>query len=70
MTETNLSERMRRLAETRKDLPENWLKLADDFDTATAGYFTDPPTVDVKRFMGCFARARRAWCDVTGEPLV
>lgn len=68
--ETELSARMRRLAKERNDLPDNWLDLADAFDEATAGFFGTPRTVDVAVFMGCFARARRAWCSVTGEPLV
>lgn len=70
MTETNLSQRMRALAEVRKDLPENWIEQADAFDKATAGFFGEPKTVDVKTFLGVFARTRKLWCSVTGEPLV
>jgi hypothetical protein len=69
-TETNLSQRMRALAKTRSDLPADWLEKADAFDKATAGFYADPQTVDVKQFVGCFARARRMWCEATGEPLV
>lgn len=36
---------------------------------ATAGYFAEPQTVDVRRFMGAYARARRIWCECTGGPL-
>lgn len=68
--QTNLSERMRNLANTRTDLPDGWLAAADAFDEATKGFFGTPQTVSVMKFMGCFARARRMWCDVTGEPLV
>lgn len=67
---TSLSERMRLLAKERTDLPENWLATAAAFDAATIGFYAEPQTVDVRKFMGCFARARRMWCDVTGEPLV
>lgn len=70
-TQTNLSERMRDLHATRRDdLPENWLELADKFDAATEGFLAVEQTVTVAQFMGHFARARKAWCQVTGEPLV
>ena len=54
-------------------------ELADDhplrmlgkaFDTAAEGFYNSPQTVDVKTFMGHWARARRAWSDYSGEPLV
>lgn len=67
---TNLAERMRLLAQTRDDLPEGWDAVADAFDEATIGFHATPPTVSVKKFLGCFARARRMWCDATGESLV
>lgn len=67
---TNLAERMRSLAKERDDLPENWVDLADEFDEATVGFYADPPTKTVQQFLGCFARARKVWCEVTGEPLV
>ena len=70
--ETNLSERMRRLHEAgTHDLPDNWLELADKFDECVKGFYHDnPQTINVAQFMGRFARARKAWCEVTGEPLV
>jgi len=68
--ETELSRRMRLLAKLRDDLPENWGDLADRFDVATAGFNSDPQTVTAAQFLGCFARARKAWCDATGESLV
>lgn len=67
---TNLSERMRALAAQRDDLPEGWSEAADGFDAATAGFYSDPQTVNVKQFMGAFAKARRMWCEATGESLV
>ena len=70
MTETALSKRMRAYALTHAPLPEGWLEAADAFDEATAGFYASPQTVSVKKFMGAFARARRMWCDQTGEPLV
>lgn len=67
--ETNLSERMRVLARERKDLPDKWLEQADKFDAATAGFYTEPQTVNVMKFMGTYARTRRMWCEATGESL-
>ena len=68
---TNLSDRMRALyaAETHS-LPDNWMELAEKFDEAAAGFYAEPQTVTVQAFMGAFARARRAWCNATGESLV
>lgn len=40
------------------------------FSEAAAGFYGDPQTVDVKTFIGHWARARRAWCDYTGDPLI
>ena len=69
---TELGKRMRRFAEDNpyRQLPEDWHKTAEAFDNAAAGFFADPQTVSVGKFVGCFARARRMWCDVTGESLV
>lgn len=44
--------------------------LAAEFDAAAKEYFSDPQICTVQKFMGCWARARRAWCDVSGEDLV
>lgn len=40
------------------------------FDQAAAGFYGEPQTCDVKAFFGHWARARRAWSDYTGEPLI
>ena len=69
MVETSLANRMRALAEKRDDLPEGFLAAADKFDAATAGFYASPPTVGVAKFVGSFARARRLWCEATGEEL-
>lgn len=69
--ETNLSARMRaayRDERNRDRLPENWLELADKFDSAAADY--QYGTMKVQQFLGHFARARKAWCKFSGEPLV
>lgn len=69
---TELGRRMRRFAEEHphQKLPEDWFTAADAFDRAAAGYFANPQTVTVGKFVGCFARARRMWCEATGERLV
>lgn len=69
-TRTALSERMHALADTGHARAVELREKADAFDVATAGLFTVPPTCSVPKMVGCFARARRLWCDITGEPLV
>ncbi len=44
--------------------------LADALDAAVVGFYGTPQTVPVSRFVGDWARARKAWCTYTGEPLV
>ncbi len=68
--EAELSDRMRAFAEGN-DVPEGWREAADALDAAAQGFFfADPPTVDVRGFMGTWARARRMWCERTGESLL
>lgn len=67
---TELGNKMRRLADEGHERAEELRAKATEFDEKTAGYYGDPQTVSVKSFMGAFARARRLWCDCTGEPLV
>lgn len=43
---------------------------ADALQAATEGFYAEDQTVDARKFLGCWARARRKWCDFTGEPLV
>jgi hypothetical protein len=66
----SLVERMREFAKTHTDLPADWLEKADDFEAATTGFYSDSQTVDAKSFLGAWARARRLWCDTTGDPLI
>ena len=44
--------------------------LAAELDEATRRFFSVPQTCDVRRFVSCWARARRAWCEYTGESLL
>lgn len=67
---TDLSKRMRALAAAGHARADELREKADAFDAATDGYFATPQTVSVARFMGAYARARKFWCEITGEPLV
>ncbi len=49
---------------------ERLIELASDLDAKTAGFYGKPQTVNVAAFMGAWARARRLWRDVTGEPIL
>ena len=71
MTDTSLSEKM--LARANIDgLPADheMRTRATEFNEATKGFYCEPQICDVKKFMGCWSRARRTWCDYTGESLV
>lgn len=67
MTATPFGDQMRALA---VDHPrhDELIQRADEFEAAVAGFYATPQTVDAKRFLGCWARARRIYCDITGEP--
>ena len=67
---TELGQRMRALAATGHERAAELIEKAEAFDAACAGFYGEPQTCDVRKFLGCFARARRLWCDVTGEALV
>lgn len=67
---TALSIRMHKLADEGHERAAELREKADAFDSATWGFYAEPQTVPVNKFMGAFARARRLWCDITGEPLV
>lgn len=65
-----LWEKMRALAAGDHPRAAELLDKAQAFEAATHGYFNEEPTHTAKQFLGAFARARRLWCDITGEPLV
>lgn len=71
MTNTDLANKMLKLAEIDKLPDSHPIRVrAIELDEATTGFCSDPQTCDVRRFMGCWARARRAWSDYTGEPII
>lgn len=66
---TDLTDKMVALSKThaRKD---ELLEKAEQFDVAAKGFYAEPQTVSVKSFMGAWARARRLYCECSGESLV
>lgn len=61
---------MRALADKGHERADELGTLADDLEAKAAGFYGNPQTVGVKSFVGAWARARRVWSEVTGEPLV
>ena len=44
-------------------------RLADAAERAAEGFYAAKQSVPVASFVGAWARARKAWCAYTGEPL-
>ena len=68
---TELGDRMRALADTGHANADELRAKADEFDTKTAAHYEGPGgEATAKSLLGAWARARRLWCESTGEPLV
>lgn len=66
---TDLSIQMRQKADDDNLDHDHPLRvLADEFDEAASRFAAEQCTV--RQFMGAWARARTAWCEYTGVPLV
>lgn len=63
-TGPSLTDKMRSLADQGHERAADLRRLADEMD-AVSDYSKGP-----KALLGAWARARRLWCDCTGEPLV
>jgi hypothetical protein len=64
MAETELGNRMIEVAERDRLPVDHPLRLlAKEFNEAVE-------SGDSRRLLGSWAKARRAWCDYTGEPLI
>lgn len=40
------------------------------FEDAAQGYYSDPQTVSVKKYLGQWARTKKVWSAYTGKPLI
>ena len=67
---TELSDKMRHLATRGHLRSEELIEKAEALDLAAAGFYAEPQTVPVRRFLGAWARARRCWSECSGEPLI
>ena len=62
--------KMRARADADSLPAEHELRIkADAFDLATIGFYADDQTITVQEFIDAWTRARRCWCDYTGEKL-
>jgi hypothetical protein len=69
--EPTLAEKMRALAGGDHPRGPELIEKANALDVASAHFGEKGHTADdAKRLLGCWARARRLWCDITGEPLI
>lgn len=66
----DLSEKMRMLAQDGHPKAAELIEKANAFDAAARGFYGDPQTVTIQSFMGAWARARKLWCECTGESLI
>lgn len=67
---TDLTEKMIALADSGHDRAQELRECAQTFDEAAKGFFSEPQTVSVGKFMKAWAQARVVYCECTGEPLV
>lgn len=71
IADCELVRKMRTRADADNLPPAHELReLAQAFEEGVKGFYATPQTCDAKSFLGRWARARRAWCDYTGEPLI
>lgn len=70
MRDTPLAEDMRALAAAEPEHGDRLRDAANALDAMAAGFYATPQTCTAQQLLGAWARARRLWCDVTGESLV
>ena len=66
---SNLGDRMRALADTGHSRADELREKASAFDEACRGFYAEEQTVSAPQFLGAFARARKLWCEITGDAL-
>lgn len=69
-TATDLSIKMRALADSGHLRATELREKAEAFDRATAGAYAATPTHTVAQLFACWVRARGLYSDITGEPLI
>lgn len=68
--DTALSAKMTTYADAQGFPPNHEMRTAATrFDEATKGFYATPQTCAVAVFFGRWAKARRIWCEHTGENL-
>ena len=71
MDDTDLGAKMNARADYDGLPPSHELRVkAELFRVAALGYFGSPQACGAKQFLGAWARARKAWCNYTGEELI
>ena len=68
MIGSDLGDRMRALADEGHPRASELREKAEAFDKANPANAGD--NWDAQRMLGAWARARRLWCDCTGESLI
>ena len=69
-TMPTLYERMRALADTGHPHAAELRRLADILEVDIKASFVKEDATTVRRMLSSWARARRCWCEATGDPLV
>jgi hypothetical protein len=66
--DAGLAAKMREYANGHPHVRERFNELAENFEKASAACFDG--TGSVPKMLGAWAKARRAWCEETGEQIV
>lgn len=62
--------KMRALAATGHPRSAELVEKADEFESKAKLFYSNPAHCDVRSFIGAWARARKLWCEITGEPMI
>jgi hypothetical protein len=66
----SLAGRMRDRAKTDYAHSFELIDMAAKLEAASAGFFGEDQTHSAQQLLGSWARARRLWCELTGESLI